>query len=323
MKNRLQVSYEYDGNIRENPASDTVGQIKDSSARFLFQSQASRNSPKTRLGLIFRSGLQIYAEHAIENKLINEVELTSGAKVWKVVVGGRGSGRLKLYLNDLLDYASGTAELYVQTPFFSNITSELAFQVAGIDYQNFTIFDYSENQFKWQFSRKLTPGLSSAFEFGFRQIRYNRTLNFDPANPEFGLKQEDDNYKFFLQLNYSKKFLLNLSYAFQHNTSNTVGYGYNRHQVILVFGTPLFSGIWLRGYGAYQSKRYSDKGIPMFPVDIDTERDESNFFIADLSKDLKPGLTAMARLAFYNNESIIRSRFYRKLLLTAGFDFRF
>lgn len=322
-KNRLQTSYEFDSNIREVPASDSTKEIQDSSARFLFQSQATRNSPKTRFGLIFRTGLQTFFQNSIENKLINEVELTGSVKLWKIVAGVRGYGRLKLYLNDNLDYVNGNGEFFVQTPLFSNIASELAYQAAGINYQNFTIFDYSDNQVKWQISRKLTASFTSSIEFSFRQIRYKRTLNFSPDDPSFGLKQEDHNYKIFMQLNYTKKFLINLSYSFIHNDSNTQGFSYNRHQIVLFFGTPLFAGVWLRGYSAYQNKHYTEDFIPMFPIELDTEREESNFFIADLSKDLNPGLTALLRLAYYNNESIIRSRFYRKFLVTAGFDVRF
>jgi len=323
VKNRLQTSYEFDSNIREVPASDSTKEIQDSSARFLFQSQATRNSPQTRVGLIFRTGLQTFFHNSIENKLINEVELTGSVKVWKIVAGVRGYGRLKLYLNDNLDYVNGNGEVFLQTPLFSSIASELAYQAAGINYQNFSIFDYSDNQIKWQISRKLTTTFTSSIEFSFRQIRYKRTLNFNPNQPSFGLKQKDDNYKVFFQLNYTRKFLVNLSYSFIHNDSNTQGFGYNRHQIVLFFGTPLFAGVWLRGYSAYQSKHYTEDFIPVFPIDLDTEREESNFFIADLSRDLNPGLTALLRLAYYNNESIIRSRFYRKFLVTAGFDIRF
>lgn len=324
VKNRLQTSYEFDSNIRETPAADdSVGRIEDSSARVLFQSHAVRSSPKTRLSLIFRTGLQGYAQNSIENKLINEFEITTAAKFGKFAAGVRGFGRLKLYLNDILDYSSGYAEVYLETPLFSKISSELAVQAAGVDYQNFDIFDYSENQIKWRFSRKFTPRLGGSFELAYRNIRYDRTLNFNPNEPNFGLKQKDDNYRLYLQLNYTKNFLLNFTYTFQRNNSNTLGFGYARHQLILMLGTPLFSGIWLRGYAAYQNKRYTDELTPMFPVDIDTERDESNFFIADISKDLSPGLTTLVRVAYFNNESIIRSRFYRKFLLTAGFDFRF
>ncbi len=323
VKNRLQTSYEFDSNIREVPASDTTREIRDSSARFLFQSQATRNSPKTRVGLIFHTGLQTFLQNAIENKLINEVEIAGSAKLSKMVVGARGSGRLKLYLNDNLDYVNGFGEIFIQTPFFSKIASELAYQAAGINYQNFTIFDYSDHQIKWQISRKLTSTIASSLEFSFRQIRYKRTLNFNPNDPAFGRKQEDDNYRVFLQLNYTQKFLINLSYSFIHNDSNTQGFSYNRHQIVLFFGTPMFAGVWLRGYGAYQNKHYTEDFVPMFPIDLDTEREESNFFIADLSKDFNPGLTALVRLAYYNNESIIRSRFYRKFLVTTGFDIRF
>lgn len=116
VKNRLQLSYEFDNNIRENP-SDSLDRIEDSSARFLFSSKASRSGEKIALRFAYQGGLQTYFQHSIENKLINGIRATAILNLQKFRVGLRGAGRLKIYLNDILDYSTGSLESFVRRHF--------------------------------------------------------------------------------------------------------------------------------------------------------------------------------------------------------------
>lgn len=326
IKNRLQTGFEHDSNIRES-VEDSANTLSDTSLRLLFESRATRFGPKNQFKLTYRGGLQAYSEHNIENKLINELQGRAAFKVAKFVVGAQVNGKLKLYLNDILDYSSGGASAFTQFPAVLNVQPRLTFGLRNVHYQNFSAFDYSEIYLSWAASKKL--GKRTAFTATLTAARtdYDRfALTFDEVNSTFLFdreRQRDHAYAAKLQLNYSKRYLLNLSYAFQHNTSNSFGYGYNRHQLTVVFGVPLPRQVWLRGYGALQIKHYRDENLPVFPTDIDTEREESNFFIIDVSKDLTPSLSALTRFAYYDNESIIRGRFYSKSLLTLGLDFRF
>jgi hypothetical protein len=325
IKNRLQFSYEFDDNIRESP-SDTSEKIQDSSLRFLFHSRALRASQKTRIIFIYRGGLQTYFQNSIENKLINDIEARADFKVNKFTVGLRGSGRLKIFLNDILDYGTGAAELYFRLPPILKLGHEVALKTSGLTYQNFPAFDFSQNQIRWTISRRLGSRFSWRIALSTRQVKYERrAANFVPEDSSLvflDFKQKDHNYKALLQLSYVKSFLINFNYSFQHNHSNSFGYDYYNHQIILILGFPFPRGIWLRGYGAIQIKNYSERFFPRFPTDIDTERQESNFFILDLSKDLNANLTVLLRFAYYNNESVIRSRFYQKKILSLGFDLR-
>jgi len=243
----------------------------------------------------------------------------------KFIAGVRGNGRLKIYLNHTFDYSTGSFELFVRPPPVSNFFNEFAVAFSGLEYQNFPGFDYSEQQLKWTISRRLATGLTGILELSGRSIDYARnivvTREDSTGFPE--VRQEDDNYKLQFKLNYTKSFLINFNYSVQFNDSNNPGYNYTRHQLVVIVGLPLTRKIWLRGYAAAQIKTYPDDVLPLFPIDVDTERDESNFFVLDVSRDLNPNLSALLRFAYYNNESVIRSRFYRKAILTAGFDFRF
>lgn len=316
IKNRLHASYEFDDNIQENTA-DSLKKI-DSSLRFLFHSRASRSDANTRLIFSYQGGLQSYFQTSIENKLINEVHFSAHYKFNKFAAGIRGDGRLKLYLNNTFDYSTGSAELFFRPPSISNFVNEFGIKTAVLDYQNFPDFDYSDKQLKWTISKRLSSTLTGALELSGRVTNYNRRITSDDST-NF---QKDRNYRLQFRLNYAKSFLINFNYSFQHNDSNSFLFDYDRHQFVLILGIPLPNKIWLRSYSTLQIKHYSEETITI-PTDVDTEREESNFFVLDISRDMSPSLSALLRFAYYNNESILRSRFYRKVLITAGFDFRF
>ena len=323
IKNRLQASYQFDDNIRENTADSL--KKNDSSLRFLFHSRASRSNSNTRLAFSYQGGLQSYFRHSIENKLINEIQFSGQYRLSKFVGGVRCNGRLKIYLNHSFDYSTGSFELFLRLPPLANFFNEFAINTAGLEYQNFPGFNYSEKQVKWTISKELSSGLTGVLDLSGKSIDYHRniivTTEDSTGCPD--IQQKDDNYKVQFKVNYTKSFLVNFSYSLQYNDSNSRGYKYTRHQFVLIIGVPLSNKTWLRGYAAAQIKIYPEEVLPIFPTDVDTEREESNFFVVDMSRDLNPSISALLRFAYYNNESVIRSRFYRKAILTAGFDFRF
>jgi len=323
IKNRLQTSYEFDDNIRENTADSL--KKNDSSLRFIFHSRASRSGANTRLAFSYQGGLQSYFRHSIENKLINEVQFSGQYRLNKLVAGVRGNGRLKIYLNHTFDYSTGSFELFFRLPPISNVFNEFAVNAAGLKYQNFPGFNYSEKQLKWTISKKLSSGLTGVLELSGKSIDYDRNIviTTEDSTDFPDIQQKDDNYQLQFKLNYTKSVLVNFSYSLQHNDSNSPGYNYTRQQFVLIVGIPLSSKTWLRGYAAAQFKVYPEEVLPIFPIDVDTEREESNFFVLDISRDLSSNLSALLRFAYYNNESVIRSTFYRKAIITTGFDFRF
>lgn len=322
IKNRLQTTYEFDNNIREFSA-DTLDKIGDSSFKFIFHSKAARLGKKSRLLFSYQGGLQTYFQNPIENKLINEFNGVWSYAIHSFMLGFQGEGRLKIYLNDIFDYATGAGEVFIQLPPVFKFRNQFAFQVSGLNYQNFTIFDYAENQFAWSLSRQLASRLSGQLTLSTARIHYDRLLlRFAPPDT-LTFRQNDQFYQAQVQLNYSESFLINFNYKFQYNNSNNPEFDYYNHQLILIFGFPLPRNFWLRSYGALQFKHYKQTIPREIPRDIDPEREESSFFIMDLSKDLNQNLTALIRFAYYDNESVIRSRFYRKALLSVGADYRF
>ncbi len=324
LKSRLQTVYEYDSNVAE-AAAGAGDQTGDSSFRLSFETSASRSGKRSRLGFNYKGGLQTYRGQASDNKLINELSGQAVTRIHSFQLGIRGSGRLKLYLNQNLDYSTGSVEAFVRPPVILGFGSELSAQRSGLDYQTFSDFDYTTWQLRWDLSRRLSRRLNWQTSLSARRISYTRSrLELLPGQDGivFIGRQRDNSRQFRTTLSYSRGFLWNIGYLFERNNSNSAGFTFSRHQASLFFAAKLAHRIWLRGYAAVEVKRYRESDL-VLPVDADPERNESSFFILDISRDLNAQITALLRFAYYDNESVIRDRFYRKTLLTVGFDFRF
>jgi len=324
-KNRLQTTFEFDDNIRES-LSDSLDALSATSLKLLFNTRISRLTPRTSFRINYQGGLQSYFDHSIENKLINEASAAGTIRLGRFRLGGKAQGRLKIYLNDVLDYASGSLEVTLGLPPVGKFSHQAAVRLSGIDYANFQSFNYGTVALSWTLVRKVTRHVAWNLTLSHTRISYDRGILQSAGTGQLRFlsrKQSDRNLAFRSGISYTKSFLFNLTYAVNDNNSNSLGFSYVRHQIVLLLGLPLQPGFWLRGYAATQFKSYREKELSMFPTDVDTERDESTFFILDLSKDLKPNLTLLTRLAHYNNESVIRNRFYRKTVVSAGFDYRF
>jgi hypothetical protein len=324
-QSRLQLSTEYDNNIRENP-TDSL-QISDQALRFLVQTRATRAAPGSNFNLSYHGGLQLYADHGFENKLVNEITASGSRKLGRFSAGVKLYGRLKLYLNDILDHSSGAGTVFVRLPPLRGFGNEFSLRYLGQDYRDFPLYGYRDRQIRWRINRRVrrnTAAVVSLILGGMAHDRPAISATEDASQITYLAGAQEDTYlQTEAELNYSRRCLVNLRYTFQYNHSNSFGYSYARHQLIVILGVSLPHRFWLRSYAALQVKNYSDASPPIFLTDIDPERDDSNFVILDLSKDLNRQLSALLRLALYDNESVIRDRFYKKALITAGFDFRF
>lgn len=326
LQNRLQATYEFDNNIREAP-QQLLDPLQDSSFRLQFHARAVRTDQRSRLDFAYRGGLQTYFRYSFENKLINELRGSVLLRLGTWAVGARTSGRLKLYLNDELDYATGVAEAYVLFPPRQPLRLEVAAVTSGVNYRHFSAFDYRQEHLRLRLSRTWSKHVNTSLALTVGRMLYTRVVTEagpeDPLASFTELDLRDRNYRVHLQLNYSHRWLINLSYLFEYNDSQAPVFDYSRHQVIVLLGMPLRRGLWLRGYAGLQFKHYPAPSLGVFPIELDPERNESSYVVADLSKDLSAHVTALLRVAYHNNESNVRGLFYRKTLVTLGFDFRF
>jgi hypothetical protein len=323
---RLQIGLETDSNIRETPSAALAAR----SMRLFVQTRKPGRGGWRSLSFQQVSALQIYWNHPEENKLVSELRFGSGGMLGPFRLDASAWGRLKLWLNDVFDYGTGGLRLDLAAPLRPGLSLTAELHLATLDYADLDGFD----------SRDLGFGTGLVLKNGrqrfgatlrWQRIRFDRAavsadFSQDPIYVFLAEQQTDRLATAEIYANHTGRILARISYELQRNDSNSFGFSYWRHRVQLLLGTRLWNRMMLRLLAAGQIKRYRDAlppGAPTLPRDLDTEREQSNFLVLDLSRPLTATVNAVLRLAWYNNETPLRSRFYQKRLATLALETRF
>jgi hypothetical protein len=321
---RLQALMETDTNVREDLHKPAAAQ----STRFMIQPKVSNRKGLLKFQLGYQGGLQLYQRYASENKLINEVngKLFYDITPW-FKAGLQGFARLKRFHNKESDYTLDQLNPFIQVVLPAGFVLQTTYGDESMSYANTRFFDYESSLLYVSVTKKITPGLSISPMVSSGSIDLNRRaykvvpglLNWQQKN----VLQQDRVVSYKVQMDWLYKgLLLNASYGYDAIASNSYGFSYRRHAVTLLFAKSLF-GVLVRGYGTIQKKTYLDKMLPIWPLQLDTEKEESNFLVMDFSYDLTAATAVMIRCAYYNNESPWADLYYEKWLVNAGFEFKF
>lgn len=323
-RSRVQLGVEYDDNIKETRSNP----LSAPSMLIMFHYTGRRAySAVGHVQLSYRGGYQGYWNHPDENKLINDIsgEATrSLAPGW--CLGVQARGRLKFFLNNNIDYYIGNASIYSILNLPAQLSSTLTLTYESLDYALERMFDFSGAYARLSFERAFGRWIMLSLFSNYQRRVFGR-MAFD-YSPESGMwsaqapEQVDNTGCLGLQIECRRVILLYLTYTYESNISNSYGFDFDRHRLQALLGSNLCAGVMLRIYAALQRKRYSDDLGPFFPLELDTEREESNFLIVDLSRDIG-ALSLILRTALYDNESPIRELYYSKLTSSLSFEFKF
>jgi hypothetical protein len=317
---RLQVGYERDSNVLEainhEQGADNL--------RLLLDLKAQRRG----LSLAYQGGYQLYPGYAEENKLANEFSVGLQHRIAaNVDIGVQVWARLKIFLNSDQDLARGNWQPFVQWTLSSNTSLRTGYRQDVLDYARSDYFDYDSPGFFLQWRQRLFANWTIVPTISLNQNRFQRTAQrlwgSTPGLMMEAVRQQDDIttagvYNEWLW----RSLLLSLNYTWQQNRSNSYGYNYDRHGVTVMF-TEQLGAFFVRGYMTWQKKKYRDALLPFLPIELDTEQEENNFYVLDVSRDLWPDITAVVRWAWYKNESPWANLYYKKTLLQTFLEWRF
>jgi len=325
-RNRFQAGLEWDDNFQERQ----TGTETAIGGRLLVQSRGEKRGNGYLFSYHYTGAFQGYAPHLREDKLINEGKMRFDFHLFKGISGGiEGWGRHKNFIYEPIDYylISSTASLRALIGW--NLTVRVSLQPQQLNYAVNDYYDYTGLEtgiaLTKNFSRKLS------LELGWRHLclEFNRTAQqgVQPF-PErhffsFAQNQADKIQKYSLQFLYAGQWFCSLSYLYEYNQSNSSGFSYRNHWLIASLSKKISASLLLRFYAMLQQKNYTEPFYTNVPLELDTEKIDSNFFIVDLSRTLTGGAAVFMRYAWYKNESLYRSIYYQKNLLTTGLEYRF
>lgn len=321
--NRLQVGAEHDDNIYESSRRATAAL----SSRLFFRSRTERTWRKTQLGFAYAGGLQTYPNHADENKLANELdaELRYRLARWCEVTGSL-RGTVKVYFNGPFDFATSQSALRVATTLPHQWWLAVSIASYRLDYAESDGFDYLGRSLGVTVRRPITSWLVGEGDLQIARLRYLRPAYADtPAGIWFALgdEQQDRQTGAMARLIIGRRFLVHLGGEFQRNVSNSFGYDYHRWRWSMIAAFRLTPRWLVRLAALRQHKKYKDALPPVLPIELDTERNESNFFVGDVSYDISRDIGWLLRAAYYDNEAAVRGLFYQKTLVFSGLEYRF
>ena len=322
LSHRFQGGWEYDSNIYESSSRRTAS----GSSRFLLNTRGDRRATGWQAHYNYSTALQAYSGYGNENKLSHDLAGYLGARLrsW-LHVSAKANGTLKFYLESAADY--GTTSGNVAARFFlpHHLVAEVSGETGQLDYAATDLYDFTFNGVELTLRRPLTANGAVEMTVNQRSLRYQReAFAYDFGRGLFprGGTQRDALTTCRVAITYGRKTVMQLAFEAQANRSNSFGYDFNRWRVSGLLGFRPAPRWMLRAAGLLQNKRYRDDLSKLKPGDIDTEREQSNFLVMDLSRDLSPKISLLARAAFYDNESIVLGKFYRKTLFFTGVEIR-
>jgi len=325
LSHRFQGGWEYDGNIYEKNSRRTAS----GSARFLLNTRGDRRSARWQAHYNYSAALQTYPNYGDENKLSHDLSGRLGVRLWPWLhLAAKAGGTLKLYLESAADYGTTSGNVAASFSLPYHLVAELSGETGQLDYVaaiNTDDYDFTFNGVELVLRRSLLSRGSLEVMFNRRVLRYSRQALAQDMVFELlatAMRQRDALTTCRLALTYGRKTLLQLALETQANRSNSFGYDFNRWRLSGLLGFRPAPRWMLRAAGLVQNKRYRDDLSKLKPGDIDTEREQSNFLVVDLSRDLSAEISLVVRAAFYDNESIVLGKFYRKTLFFTGAEIR-
>lgn len=326
-RTRLQFGAEHDSNINE----DTAKVVDARSLKLMFQSASRRNWRSTSINFDYQMGFQAYWDYPLENKLINELELSTSQQLNdQVQLGIETWGRIKAFLNqdEAHDvYGTGTAGIfsYIKLPW--QVTVRANARMAGLNYARTQRYDYSGPEWLLSLRRPISSTWTIRTDYWRRMIKFKRDVASQTGmihiNQQELKKQQDQQNQLGLALEYSKNLIFHVQYWYDLNYSNVDILEFERHRLILLWGAPVSKNILIRMFATFENKNYLKPGRQIQPIELDLERNENNFLIFDISKSFSDDLAAICRVAWYKNETEKINKYYNKLLVNLALELRF
>ena len=325
---RLHVSWVGDNNVYETvsgPRSDQMG-------RLLFETSVQCPvGSRIRFFLEYSLGGEVYVEQNDENRLVND-----GRALFRFALNRRLDLDLDLEIRDksffeisrgyLWTMASASLRQTVAAGWRIGIFAQYSFmddkQGRGFDSANPAAGVLLEAVPSPAF-RGSVAVKTGLMEFERHAFRYEQMDSYIFQWIDLGKSQVDRFWEGTIQAEWYGWALLRIGASYCRNVSNSYGYAYEVPEIHLLGAKTLPWRMTVRVFAGLQWKTYTDPLQPFLQIRPDTEIEENNTLVIDLSRDFDNGWAIVFRSAWYQNESPFRNSYYKKRTLGVGITKRF
>jgi hypothetical protein len=309
LAHRLQGGWEYDSNIYESPSHRAAS----GSGRFLLSTRGDRRASRWHILYNYAAALQTYPGYGNENKLSHDLHGKASARVnsW-LHLSAKAGATLKFYLENAADYGATSGNIAASFLLPHHFVAELSGETGQLDYAATDLYDFTFNGGEVTLRRPLSMNGSIEMMLNRRELRlFPKSIAQRAAQTTLRMA-----------MTFGRKIVAQVAMEAQASRSGRFSYDFNRFRASGLLGFRPARRWMFRAAGLLQNKRYRRDLSSADLRDLDTEREQSNFLVLDLSRDLSPEISLVARAAFYDNESTVSSIFYRKTLFFTGVEIR-
>ncbi len=214
------------------------------------------------------------------------------------------------------DYILFNAAGFFSRKLNSTVRLNLSAEIEDFIYGPDKPFDYLRHRYLIALRRKISPSFSVGINYALSQQRFtsqDRTDTMQEAGTE---------------MQFSRQFIFNVAYTFQHNSSNSDFYDYNNHKLTAVLTAPIEISnytIILNILGILQIRNFP----ALYKVDEEGERylltgaeaENFNSIIAKLSGKIVKNLFWEFKFSRYSNETASRGGDFSRSLIYGGMRF--
>ncbi len=280
------LSMEVDDNVYQanrDPVTDVLGRLYYD---FSFNYFPTVNN---LLLAEYQLGGRIYASEHDKDALINQLQLGyTNYSIPTAYFGLSTTGKLRNIRDGQEDYLKLIGGAFAGKRFLDAINAELRAEYSEFDFHEFDYYDYVKQsygtQLRYDYLRSFSVG--AGYRFEQKTYPFNAYENVGPEGGNVLLVAGDDNRvdnlheistfgRYQTLLFERNAFLINLSYTYQFNESNSYGDSYNNHRVIFGLSQDLVAGANLHLLGIFQMRDGREKVL--IPHSYSIEEDDENY----------------------------------------------
>jgi hypothetical protein len=322
---RVQIGVVHDTNVLEELGDETADQHLS-----LFGSVNHRLSfgEHVRLESSAQLGLLRYRDVDDDSRVLGQGRWQLSYETREGVAFG---GSILLDGRDYADSASTRGYgLFRSEIFLRGPVGPFVGEVTGgrtlLDYKITPGQEQSGNRIDGAIRRRVLRHVVLGVGAGTGSFRFNRrAVRISSATPVVeGFNQRDEFVRVALDAQYLRGIFVALGYAYLDNDSNSFGNSYAYHRVdvttrLRIRNPDLSLGLSLR----LESRDYADDLSRFDVINFDSEREENNHVIVELSRPLREDLSVKVRTGWHRNESVFRDRFYERVQVESHLEWQF
>ncbi|MGB9599034.1 MAG: hypothetical protein ACPL7I_00660, partial [Myxococcota bacterium] len=293
IKERLNLSLEYDSNVYRRPSNTGENIISDSDIKL--QSDLSLKYLRDRhlYKANILNGGKLFFNESDANTVVTMIDTSYLFKI------SRFSPEIGIELKDITTVKTAQDYSLIKPYISFNYFSDLFFIKLIGDYEKF-IFDvnndYSYNAAAaglvtaYQIDENLNLNLNYLFRYiVYDSYAYRRLGNLDQDSiltTRTEKSRQDINHNLIIRLNYESDILLSISYNPEINSSNSVGESVFRQRLQLSMTSMLFFKIYLNMLLSFMISSFKDGILISDQLLLINDNENRNYIIIKLSRDI-------------------------------------